>query len=113
MENGYGIEYFRKNEEEDAMILGAKLYDVYGEVEEWTDGKLVYDGRKFNNKPFYKTRDELIELIKNNGNFYNLPRISDKKYTCIPISLNINHKGYINVKEEDKDFVESVRIKDY
>ena len=60
MENGYGIEYFQKNDESDAMISGAKLYNVYGDVEEWTDGKFVYDGRKFNNKSFYKTRDELI-----------------------------------------------------
>ncbi|MDW3928251.1 hypothetical protein QI302_11625 [Staphylococcus saprophyticus] len=113
MENGYGIEYFQKNDESDAMISGAKLYNVYGDVEEWTDGKFVYDGRKFNNKSFYKTRDELIELIKNDNIFYNLPKLSNEKYACIPISLSINRKGYINVKEEDEDFVQSVRIKDY
>lgn len=114
MANGYGIEFFQKEHEKDVLFSVAKVYNVSVNFETSMLGNVIVDERKFESEPYYISRKEVIDLIEKKKKLYMVERISDKTYTCMPISLSINNKGYINDnKEKEEDYVKNIRIKDY
>lgn len=113
MTNGYGIEFFQKDHENEVLFSGAKVYNISDEVEKLRVGNIIYDKRELKSGPYHLTRKEIIEFINKKENFYIMNRISDKEYTCVPISLCVNSKGYINSNEAEKDYVKDIKVKNY